>query len=373
VSEDSLVAAFERRLSATLNAQVEYRLQSLDGIRGRFFPKAYVFYDDAHLLPVATIRYQYLDTARLRLEEREMDLGLPNVWRVGWGFVWDALDLQSVAGYLASEHAKRFVRSTAEAAKSNALLNFRRLLRAYVLTDSILAVIDSLDAGMREIEAVADSLRRLGRLPPKEYILLRMKGLRLEESRRMALRERERLRDTLKALLGFAVDDVEVSDEPLGECVPYDSTALVEAQRWRWRAASLWWMPKLLIFGEHFYGRPTSLSGSSGFGTLYGLRLVMLFDETARLKARRERAALLALRPERRPASPKRAVEDTDGELVEEARRLVEEAERMFRLGRLDIFSLYSLKREYYTLRLDALRRRIERLKDETCPVMMGR
>ena len=370
ISEDSLISAFVSRNLRVLDAYSEYYGASASVIKGYLFPRFYVFYDDFHLLPVPYFRYQYVDTVRLRLEEREMDLGLPNLWRAGWGFSWSVLDPQAITGSMAAREATLYARSTLESARGNAIINFRVLLRILHTLRLMLSTLDSAMLGADSLLTVGDNLRSLGRLPPERYLEMRLEFLKLRRARERVEAEYARIRDTVRSLTGVDAEDVSPEGE-LPPCSPYDSTHLREAQRWRWRAEMARFLPKLFAFGEVWYGRPVGLNrDSSGFGTLYGIRLTLTFDETGRLRARRERAALKVLRA-RRNGKKRTEVRELDTTLLSEARALYEEGKRLHDMGRMDAFTLFKLRSYYYTLKLDLLRERVEMLRRRTCPVIL--
>jgi len=234
---------------------MEYYDASVSLAKGYLFPKFYIFYDDAHISPVPYFRYQYVDTVHLRLEEREMDLGFSNISRVGSGFAWSLFDPQVLAWNMASREASTYARNVLETSQRNAVTNFRILLRILNITNGILKTIDSALYTMDSLKAVADTLRSLGRIPPSDYLELRVKVLRLKRLRESIHRRYLRVRDSVESLTGVAVESVEVKGE-LPECEAYDSTHLVNARRWSLRAEMARFLPKLFAFGEVWYGRP---------------------------------------------------------------------------------------------------------------------
>lgn len=370
LSEDSLISTFVSRNLKVLEAYSGYYETSVSVVRGYLFPRFYLFYDDFHLLPVPYFRYQYVDTVRLRLEEREMDLGIPNLWRVGWGFSWSVLDPQVIAGNLAGREALLHARSTLKSSRENAVINFRILLRVLHTLKLMLTTLDSAMVGGDSLLSVADTLRRLGRLPPERYLDLRLELLKLRRARDRVESEYARVRDTVRLLTGMDVEDV-LPEGDLPPCSPYDSTHLKEAQRWKWRAEMARFLPKLFAFGEVWYGRPVGLNrDSSGFGTLYGVRVTLTFDETGRLKARKEREAI-KLMEVRRGERGKSEGRDLDTAIVAEAKTLYEEGRRLYALGRIDAFTLFKLRSYYYTLKLDLLGEKVEGLRRRVCPVIL--
>lgn len=370
LTEDSLISLFVRRQLTYLEDYESYYLASTSLPKGYLFPRFYLFYDDAHFLPVPYFRYQYLDTVHLRLEEREMDLGLPDIRRMGWGFAWSVLDPQVLALTFAAREANAYAHSALSSARENAITNFRLLLRGLHLVRTALSVLDSALSGADSLLSTADTLQTLGRLPPEAGMELRMKVLKLRRMREKVRREYEALRDTVEALVGVEVEDVSPSG-PLPDCVPYDSTHLYGAQKWRYRAELARFLPKVFAFGEVWYGSPVGLKrDSSGIGTLYGIRITWTFDETGRLRVMRERRLLnLLKREEGRRKGKVREVPDTT--LIGEARAVYEEAQRLYRLGRMDAFTLFRIRMEYYELRLEVLKEEIERLRGKVCPVIL--
>ncbi len=368
--EDSLVSAFVSRNLRVLDAYADHYEASASVVKGYLFPRFYVFYDDFRLSPVPYFRYQYVDTARLRLEEREMDLGIPNLWRFGWGFAWSVLDPQAITGSLAGREANLYARSTLKSARENAVINFRILLRVLHTLKLMLSTLDSATTGADSLLSLGDTLRRLGRLSPDRYLEMRLEVLKLRRVKERLEREYLRVRDTVKSLTGIDVEDV-LPEGDLPPCVPYDSTHLREAQRWMWRTELARFLPKLFAFGEVWYGRPVGLNrDSSGFGALYGIRLTLTFDETGRLRARKERAALRVLEARREDRGETR-IWGPDTTTLPEAKALYEEGRRLYALGRMDAFTLFKLRSYYYTLKVDLLRERIEDLRRRTCPVIL--
>ncbi len=371
VPEDTLISRFVERNLTHLQAYMEYYDASVSLARGYLFPKFYIFYDDAHITPVPYFRYQYVDTVHLRLEEREMDLGFSDVNRVGSGFVWSLFDPQVIAWNMASREASAHARSVLKVSRKNSVTNFRILLRTLNTSNEILKAIDSALSTVDSLRAVADTLRSMGRIPPPDYLELRVKLLRLRKLREGIYRKYLRVQDTVESLTGMRVESVEVKGE-LPECETYDSTHLVNAQRWSTRAEMARFLPKIFAFGEVWYGRPVGLNRDSlGTGTVYGLRIVLTFDETGRLKVRREKSLLNLLTRRKERVNKDRKGREVDTTTVTEALGIYGEALSLYRMGRIDRFTLARIKLEYYTLKVEALKEKLENLKERTCPVIL--
>ncbi|NPB03966.1 MAG: hypothetical protein GXO39_06090 [Thermotogae bacterium] len=367
ISEDSLVEAFKRRFVERYDLYRDYEVARYNVTRGYLLPRPYVFWDEYHLLPVTTFRYQYVDTIHLRLEEREIEIGLPNVQRLGLGIVWNPLDLQVLAGNVASEMAKRHALNTLQTAWENTIINFRKLIRMYVLLSRALTVTDTLLEESNRLISSADTLKRLGRIPESRYLEVRMKILKLKALRKELEGELEEVRDTLEILSGLKIENVSVGNDRL-RCKSYDSTYLWRAALWRRRAESLWWAPRALFFAEVWRGKPTGMVDTLGFGSVYGIRITVQFDETGRLrsKVRDLEVKLLFKSGEREEGGSEFGGEEDE---VEEARRIYEEALKMYKMGRLNIYELYRFKYEYELLKLNRIRKEVERLR-KPCPVL---
>lgn len=369
LKEDTLLKLFEERHLRKLHNLVRYAKSQADLPKGYLFPNFYTFYEGLNLSPGVRFSYQYLDTVNLRLEIRESDLIPTYTRRYGLGVMWPLFDPQILSVNMASRYRFLHVVKNAEIEKHNAKTNLRILLRIYLALRALYLSLDSLLSDAHTLAEYTDTLFEAGRISRGEIVSLKMRLLRVEGLKERVEGELRRIRDTLVELTGVEVDDVELSGEDI-YCLTYDSTLLYHSKVWEMRAEALWWMPKVLLFGEVWDGYSTPSLLSLNSGAVYGLRVVMRFDETGRLRFLAKKRELEMLSPggsrrERVETHPK-------SDLLERADSLYEEAKRLYEAGRLDFPTLFAIRYERFSLQAEHVRQNVEHLRRSLCSTQFG-
>lgn len=277
LTEDSVLKLFDRKIFEDTVSIFQNIKAIYDVPKGGLFPKLYLFYDENFITPLPSITVQYIDTINLRLLSREIELGYPHWKRWGFGVYWNPLNPQVILSIKAYQIRREYIKESIRSNLENIRTNLRISLRILVVLDSAINLLDSALTLGEKMKYILDTLKGIRRITDKEYIEFEVNYEGFKETRRKFKEIYETLRDSLENILNVSLDTLYLQEDFEPKCKSVDDSLKLKSLRYSYLSESLWWFPKLYIFGETWNGNIKAPS------TIYGFRVVLEFDETRRL------------------------------------------------------------------------------------------
>jgi hypothetical protein len=126
---------------------------------------------------------------------------------------------------------------------------------------------------------------------------------------------------------------------------------------------SLWWFPKLYIFGEVWSGNVRTPS------TVAGFRITLEFDESGRLKAK---AISSALELERIMGEIRKSKLDIDLPILSDLsayKNLLEVSWKYYQMGAISFAEYFKVYADFFRIRTDNIKNRVKNLSKGLCEV----
>ncbi|MEO0139090.1 MAG: hypothetical protein ABIL16_01830 [candidate division WOR-3 bacterium] len=362
ITEDSILRVFDR-IFESKTFWVYSDLKAIYDIpKGYLFPKLYLFYDEFNISPLPTIRVQYADTVNLRLTEREIEIGYPFWRRWGFGFYWNPLNPQVIFAIKSSRYMREWEYSKIEGLKENVKNNLRVYLRILINLDSVISVLDSLISLGEELLVKLDTLGGLKRL--EGYKLERIKGEveGLKDLREYFIKTQKSLKDSLESLLDITLEGLELNQNFKPQCAKSSDSLKIKALNYKAFAESLWWFPKLYLFGEVWNGNITTPS------TVVGFRVVFEFDETKRLysKAAHSLKRLETIKGNLQNLEPNFKISRPERDILH-YKNLINAAKRFYEGGGISFAEYFEIYSDYSKVKIEAFENRIKGLLEGLC------
>ncbi len=362
ITEDSVLKVFDRIFESKTSGIYSDLKTIYDVPKGYLFPKLYLFYDELNISPLPTIRVQYADTVNLRLTEREIEIGYPFWRRWGFGFYWNPLNPQVIFATKSSRYMREWEYSKIEGLKENAKNNLRVYLRVLINLDSAISVLDSLISLGEELIVKLDTLMGLKRLEGYKFERITGEVEGLKDLREYFIKTQKSLKDSLESLLGITLESLELNQNFNPQCVKPPDSLKVKALNYKDFAESLWWFPKLYLFGEVWNGNITTPS------TVVGFRVVVEFDETKRLysKATRSLKRLETIKGNMQTLEKTFNISPPERDIFH-YKNLINVAKRFYEGGGITFAEYFGIYSDYSKVRLEGFENRIKGLLEGLC------
>lgn len=362
ITEDSILRVFDN-IFENRTVGIYSDLKAIYGVpKGYLFPKLYLFYDELNISPLPTISVQYIDTINLRLMEREIEIGYPFWRRWGFGFYWNPLNPQVIFAIKSSNYMREWEYSKIESLKENAKNDLRIYLRVLINLDSAINIVDSLIHIGKELMAKLDTLLRLKRLEVYKFEGLKSEIENLKDLKENLVKNQKSIKDTLENLLGIELKNLILNPNFHPKCMEPADSLKIKALNYKSIGESLWWFPKIYLFGEVWNGNITTPS------TIVGFRVVMEFDETKRLfhKATKSLKNLETIKSDIKSLTPKFNLPSPERDITH-YKNLIKVAKRFYESGGISFVEYFRIYSDYSRVRIENFEDRIKFLTRELC------
>ncbi len=363
ITEDSILRVFERKIDGEFKKAENLIKDIYLFPKGYLFPRLYLFYDNLDISPIPTFRVQYADTVNFRLVDREIELGYPTFRRWGFGVFWNPLNPKIIFSVISAKTLKDFEVSRMRVLKENLTNNLRIYLRILQNLDSLIILSDSLIYWGESLVERLDTLGKLGRLGEDKVLFVKAEISRARGLKEEILKLRNMLKDSLEGFLKIKLENLKLGEDFTPRCLDVPDSLKIRAMYYRRLGESLWWFPKLYIFGEVWSGNVRTPS------TVAGFRITVEFDESGRLKAK---ALSSAVELERIMGEISKSKVDIDLPVLSDLsayKNLLEVSWKYYQMGAISFAEYFRVYADFFRIRTDNIKNRVKNLSKGLCEV----